>query len=120
MKRVLVVDDNADLAELLSEVLVDEGHEVVTAGDGLEAVAQLDAGFTPHVAIVDSRMPGLDGHGLLLHMRAAGLTTHVVILTAFPSRREAALFKQEGADQVLSKPISMVTLCDIVAEQVTV
>src|SRR6185436_18399413 len=58
---VLVVDDDADVADSLKDVLCDEGYDVTLAGDGLEALAQLKVGPLPSVIVLDWMMPRCDG-----------------------------------------------------------
>lgn len=60
MTSVLVVDDERDIREAVSEVLADEGYEVLGAGDGAEALSKLRA-FHPSVVLLDLMMPGMNG-----------------------------------------------------------
>jgi len=60
MARVLVVDDEFDIRQAVSEALVDEGYDVVAAADGAEALRQLRV-YHPHVVLLDLMMPGMNG-----------------------------------------------------------
>jgi len=69
--RVLVVEDDADARELLSDVLRHAGHEVEVAGNADEALVQVDA-FHPELAIIDIGLPDLDGYQLAQRIRERG------------------------------------------------
>ncbi len=105
--QILIADDNPDFASLLCEFLVDEGYTVEVANDGLEALHVIGERGPPQVLILDGRMPGLDGHGVLEQVRARGYDSKVAVVTAFPGRNEKRQYEQEGADVVLSKPVPM-------------
>jgi two-component system, OmpR family, response regulator len=60
--RVLLVEDDTDLRDATSEVLVDAGFDVVVASDGLAAWQHLEAGASPDVIVLDLMMPVMDGH----------------------------------------------------------
>jgi len=69
IRRVLIVDDNRDSAELLTLLLEREGHETRTAYDGHEALA-LAGQFQPNIALLDIGLPDMDGYELLQRLRA--------------------------------------------------
>lgn len=69
IRRVLIVDDNCDSAELLALLLGREGHETRVAYDGQEALS-VAAGFRPNIAFLDIGLPGMDGYQLLNALRA--------------------------------------------------
>ena len=69
MKTVLVVDDEQSLARLVHDILCDEGYAVMTAHNGVEALACLHT-VKPDLVLSDYMMPGLDGHELALAMQA--------------------------------------------------
>ncbi len=86
---VLIVEDDDGIREALAECVASLGLDVVTAGDGLEALERLRAGATrPHAILLDLRMPRLDGHGLLTALVGEpGLSTIPVIsMTAWNDR----------------------------------
>jgi DNA-binding response OmpR family regulator len=68
--QILVVDDEIAIVELLTDILGDEGYDVVTAHDGKHALALLRAGLHPSVVITDLMMPNLDGMGLYRALRS--------------------------------------------------
>lgn len=67
-RRILVVDDNEDSADVLSEMLNMLGHQSVVANDGLTALA-LAANFKPEVVLLDLRLPTMDGYSVAIAMR---------------------------------------------------
>lgn len=111
MARVLVVDDDPALREMLGIILESEGYEVARARDGAEAVACLQSGWQPAVMLLDVLMPVMDG-GEVCEWVATQLLPHerphVVILSASlaPGTRlplaDAQLSKPFGVDAVLS------------------
>lgn len=109
--RVLVVDDEPDITEVLAEVLARDGHDVATAADGEAALRALASG-TCDVLVTDLRMPGLDGPGLLRRLAAAPAAVRpaVIVLTgdALSLRRDVALI--EPAPVIIEKPFDPVRL----------
>ena len=79
--RVLVVDDDPAIRELVASLLADEGWEVRTAADGLAALAAADA-WCPDLIVSDVAMPRLDGPGLLARLRQRGDQTPFVLVSA--------------------------------------
>ena len=106
IRTVLVVDDEAGHRLMVRAVLEDAGWNVLEAGSGEAALQVLSRqpGGLPHVALVDMRMPGVDGLTLLreLHARRPGLP--VVLLTAFGSVGTAVEAMKHGAFDYLTKP----------------
>jgi DNA-binding NtrC family response regulator len=110
---LLIAEDDADLRELLLDLLRDDGVEADGAGDGEEALARFDT-RRYDVVLADVDMPRLDGVGLLdrLHHRQPELP--VILMTGFatPDRIRRALAR--GASDCLSKPFSRAALLDAV------
>ncbi|MEF2145593.1 MAG: sigma-54 dependent transcriptional regulator [Desulfovibrionaceae bacterium] len=102
-KTVLVVDDEPGHRQMVRAVLEDTGWLVLEADSGERALELLDR-ETPHTALVDMRMPGMDGLALLreIHLRLPGLP--VVLLTAFGSVGSAVEAMKKGAFDYLTKP----------------
>jgi two-component system response regulator MprA len=71
MTTVLIVDDDPKLLKMLQRTLIYEGFRVQSAANGNEALAQIQA-HRPEVVVLDWLMPGMDGLGVLEHLRAAG------------------------------------------------
>lgn len=106
-RRVLVVDDDAHILELITTRLNIAGFETRTARNGNEAIHAL-AEFRPEAMILDINMPVLDGFGVLAHMKAQGLTgkTPTMVLTARNNAGDVAKAVQLGARDYLSKPFN--------------
>jgi len=104
--RILVVDDIPSNAKLLKDVLSVQGHAVITAADGIEALARLDeASFD--LVLLDVLMPGMNGYEVCAAIRAkAGLESlPVVMVTSLDARDERIKGLEAGADDFLTKPI---------------
>jgi two-component system, cell cycle response regulator len=113
--RVLVVDDDPLVRNLLSAVLHDANFDLIEAVDGHEALA-LAASNPPDVVVLDVMMPGIDGYEVCRMLRADPdfATTRIVILTAksAPGAREEAI--HAGADAFFTKPFSPLDLIETV------
>jgi two-component system, OmpR family, response regulator len=104
--RVLVVDDEPSLAELLSRVLRYEGWSVETAATGAAAVA-LGRSFTPDAVILDVMLPDTDGLSVLASLRADNPAVCVVFLTARDSVEDRIAGITAGGDDYVTKPFSL-------------
>jgi two-component system response regulator MprA len=105
MATVLIVDDDRKLLKMLRRTLVYEGFDVVTAADGREALAQVDA-HRPDVIVLDWLMPGLDGIGVMERLRAAHDETMILMLTARDAIKDRVEGLESGADDYLVKPFA--------------
>ncbi len=103
--RVLLVEDNQDLSELLIEGLSAEGHIVDGVEDGEAALAVALAGAFD-VIVLDLMLPTLSGVEVLRELRARGMTTPVVVLTAKDALDDRIELLDLGADDYLSKPFA--------------
>ena len=102
--RLLLVEDNDDLAEALVERLRAEGHAVDRESDGLAAEAAL-AGDRFDVVVLDIELPGQDGTAVLRAMRRRGDATPVMLLTARSQVDDRVDGLDSGADDYLVKPV---------------
>ncbi|MEV0380550.1 response regulator transcription factor [Nonomuraea sp. NPDC050643] len=104
--RVLVVDDEPNIRELLSEALELNGFAVTTAADGrqaLEAVAR----DRPDIVVLDVMMPGLDGFAVARRLREAGDSPMVLFLTAKDAVPDRIAGLTAGGDDYVTKPFSL-------------
>lgn len=107
--RILVVDDDAHVAGSVRRGLEDEGYAVDVAFDGTEG--HWLASENPYDAMVlDSMLPGMSGDELCARLRAAGVWTPILMLTARSGESDEAQALDAGADDFLSKPFSYVVL----------
>ena len=104
-RRVLVVEDDPFLLELITTRLELAGFDTRSARDGSKALERLTE-FRPEAMVLDINMPVLDGFGVLMHMRAQGLTekTPTMVLTARNSPEDVSKAIKLGARDYLSKP----------------
>lgn len=105
MPSVLVVDDDPKLLKMLQRTLAYEGFHVLSATNGNEALAEVQA-HRPDVVVLDWLMPGLDGLGVLERLRRAGDQTLVLMLTARDAVENRVEGLESGADDYLVKPFA--------------
>ena len=104
--RILVVEDDAKLARLLRRALTEEGHRADLAARGDEALALARASEYDAV-VLDVMLPGLDGFEVCRRLRAAGVWTPVLMLTARDAVEDRVAGLDGGADDYLTKPFSL-------------
>jgi two-component system OmpR family response regulator len=103
--RVLVVEDEPKMAALIKRVLVAERHVVDVAPDGVSAVALAETG--PHdVIVLDRGLPDIDGMTVMRLLRAKGVATPVLMLTALGGIDDRVAGLDAGADDYLAKPFA--------------
>jgi DNA-binding response OmpR family regulator len=102
--RVLVVEDDRTVAEVVTRYLEREGFAVESVGDGNEALARADAQL-PDLVVLDIMLPGLDGLEVCRRLRSRA-PIPVVMLTARGSEEDRVLGLELGADDYVSKPFS--------------
>jgi two-component system response regulator QseB len=106
MLKVLVVEDEQDLCELIAETLIDEGYDVVRAKDGAEGMAA--AAAAPFdVVLADMRLPKVDGLTLFRQLRAERPETDVIVMTGNAAVSDAVAVLKEGAFDYLTKPVNL-------------
>jgi DNA-binding NtrC family response regulator len=110
MSTILVVDDEVGIRELLSEILSDEGHSVLTA-ENAAAARRLRAAESPDLVLLDIWMPDTDGVTLLKEWSAAGnLTMPVIMMSGHATIDTAVEATRFGALDFLEKPIALARL----------
>ncbi len=105
-ERVLVVDDDPPLQRMLKRTLTADGFEVTVAGDGGSALADAER-FAPDVIVLDVAMPTLDGLAVCRRLRAKGLATPILMLTARDAVADRVAGLEAGADDYLVKPFAI-------------
>jgi two-component system phosphate regulon response regulator PhoB len=108
MSRILIVEDEPAIAELIAINLRHAGFEVTIAGDAEQAQASLDQ-VLPHLVILDWMLPGTSGHALARQWRAAPRTRElpIIMLTARAEEADKVSGLDAGADDYLTKPFSI-------------
>ena len=108
-KKVLVVDDEHQIRDLLNEFLTGEEYEVILASNGQKAI-ELAERENPDVILLDIRMPGIDGIEICKRLKAEPETQFipVIIITGYVDNRMVAI--EAGADDFINKPIDLTEL----------
>jgi CheY-like chemotaxis protein len=113
--RLLIVDDEVDTCENLSDILTDMGYVVDLAHDGAAALKLVERnGYD--VALLDLRMPGMDGLELYRCIRQIAASTIAIVVTAYARSETAKSVLDAGAWRIVSKPVDLVALLDLLAE----
>ena len=115
-RRILVVDDNEDAAELLATVLALHGYETRIAHDAASALVEARS-FAPEVAVLDIGLPGVSGHELARQLRAdpALGRTVLIALTGWGGQEDKRRTAEAGFDYHLTKPVDVAAIEDILA-----
>jgi len=111
MAKVLIVEDNADLAAGIEYNLSLEGYETLIAEDGRRALTVAEQ-WTPDVILLDLMLPELDGYQVLQTLRSRGVKTPVVILTARGEEADKVRGFRLDADQYVTKPFGVLELLE--------
>ncbi|HEX2205297.1 MAG TPA: response regulator transcription factor [Longimicrobium sp.] len=109
MRRILIVEDNADLAFGLRTTLEIEGFAVEVADDGPAGLERARRG-APDLVILDLMLPGMDGYRVLRELRGGGSAVPVLVLTARGEEYDKVLGFRAGADDYVTKPFSLLEL----------
>jgi two-component system, NtrC family, nitrogen regulation response regulator NtrX len=104
--RILVVDDEAIAREILAAFLEDQGHEVITAGDGADALEKLKL-EAPDLLFLDIFMPGSNGLDVIRQIRALDPIIPVVMITGVEDDQIAVDLLLEGATDFIRKPLRL-------------
>ncbi len=112
-RRVLVVDDNRDAAELLAEGLRLQGHDVRVAYDGPGAL-EIAGGFEAEVALLDIGLPVMNGYELAHRLRERGLRCHLVAVTGYGQEADRIRAREHGFDAHVVKPVDLERIRELV------
>ena len=107
--RILIVEDNEDLAFGLQTVLEIEGYDVVVASDGPSGLHQARSSHA-QLVLLDLMLPGMNGYQVLKQLRSDGVTVPVLILTARGEEADKVLGFNIGADDYVTKPFGTLEL----------
>ncbi len=107
LKKVLIVDDEVDILEIISYNLIKEGYEILTAKNGIEALEKI-APFKPDLIILDIMMPKMSGVEAckIIRSKPEYNDTLIIFLTALNDESSQIKGLETGADDYISKPIS--------------
>jgi len=112
-RSILVVDDDPDVRDAITTVLCDEGYQVISAGNGREALEKLHRRTLPSLILLDMVMPDMDGwrFRMALNKEPELASIPVVILSAHGNVRDTALAL--GASDYLRKPLQIESLLEV-------
>lgn len=114
---ILVVDDQPGIRRLLTEVLAENGYVAESAANGYEGLQKAKE-LNPALVLMDMKMPGMDGIETLRELRRSGLTTKVVMMTAYGELDMISEAKELGAIAYVTKPFDIVSLCQLIQQNV--
>jgi CheY-like chemotaxis protein len=114
--QILIVEDDAEVLEAMSEALMEEGYAVATAKNGQEALDYLDRSLAPDLIILDLTMPVMDGREFLERRRRRSDLAVVPVMVV--SATTDARLHTQGV-QVLRKPVDLDVLLDNIARHVS-
>jgi len=116
--RILVVDDDETIRTTMKVILQDEGYIVDLAASGKEAIQKTQE-QTYNVALLDIRLPDMEGVELLKLLKDGIPRTRKIMVTGYPSMQNAISALNKNADAYLLKPVDVEKLLNIVKEQLT-
>ncbi|SHI60081.1 DNA-binding response regulator, OmpR family, contains REC and winged-helix (wHTH) domain [Clostridium cavendishii DSM 21758] len=108
MEKILVVDDDKDIAFMLKNYLTKEGYEIEIAHDGIEGLKSV-TGFMPKIILLDVMMPNMDGYTMLSKLRDFS-NIPVILLTAKGEQMDKVLGFMKGCDDYVVKPFDLTEL----------
>jgi DNA-binding response OmpR family regulator len=114
MARIAVVDDEADIREMLVDFLSSEGHEVIVAADGAALDEVLAQGNAPDLFVLDVGLPGRNGLEIARTLRAS-LDPGIIMLTGTGDMVDRVVGLEIGADDYLAKPVALAELAARIA-----
>jgi DNA-binding NtrC family response regulator len=103
MKKILIVDDDKDMRDILSSLISSEGYEAITAGDGRKALKEISA-HSPDLVLLDIRLPEMDGMKVLEEIKKIDKNLPVIMLTAYEDVKGAVQAMKSGAFDYITKP----------------
>jgi len=105
--RILVIEDNADVAETMALVLRERGHEIRIAPDGASALAVVREEWLPHILLIDLGLPDIHGHELVKQLRTTEATAgaYMVAVSGYGQSSDIRASLEAGFDKHLVKPV---------------
>ncbi len=102
--KILLIDDEPDIRDVMGLSLSDAGYQVICAGDGIQGL-ELLAAHSPQILITDIKMPGLNGLEVLERSKALHPETEVIVTTGFADIQKATIALQQDASDFITKPV---------------
>lgn len=117
MVKLLVVDDENEICEFLKSFFEERNYTVSTANSGEQALEVVKR-ERPHVVLLDIKMPGIDGVQALKEIKSKYPKTKVIMVTAIETRDKIEECLRQGADNYITKPLSLEYLENDVREKI--
>ena len=114
--RILIVDDDESIGKVLATILEDEGYTVDIAENGEKAIKKSEEEFY-NLALIDIRLPDMEGIELLTRMKDTTPKMRKIIITGYPSIQNAIEAVNRGADAYIVKPFDMDKVLATIKEQ---
>jgi DNA-binding NtrC family response regulator len=114
--RILVVDDDENIREVLIAILMDEGYLVDSVGTARGALEKTKKQFY-NLALIDVRLPDMEGIELLTKFKPRTPTMRKIIITGYPTLQNAVQAVNGGADAYIMKPFDVEKVLNVIAEQ---
>ena len=105
--RILVIEDEKDIRELIAINLADVGHDVHTEATGRAGLTAASGPLRPELILLDLNLPDVDGIDVCRQLRSDGCVTPILMLTARDTETDRVLGLEMGADDYLTKPFSI-------------
>lgn len=105
-KKILVVDDEVPVCKMLEKFLLKKGFDVVTAFNGTDAIERFKEA-KPHIALLDIRMPGIDGIETLKRIRELDKDVGIIMITAVKEDETGKACMKLGAYGYITKPLDL-------------
>ena len=115
--KLLIVDDEVEICDFLKSFFEERNYEVKTASSGQAALGVVDQ-FKPHVVLLDIKMPGMDGIQVLGEIKKKHPRVKVIMVTALETRDKIEECLRLGADNYITKPLSLEYLENDVREKI--
>ena len=112
-KDILIIEDEIELSATIAEELASEGFSVDVAHDGQQALSMLSNEHY-ELAVLDLKLPKVDGFTVLKHIKEHLSETKVIVLTAYADLKNVTKAKSLGADDVIEKPYDLGDLIDAI------
>ena len=113
---ILVIDDDEDIRKVLSEILKDNGYNADSAETGGEALRKAEKKFY-NLALIDIRLPDIDGVELLTKIKETKPKMRKIIITGYPTLKNAVEALNKGADAYIMKPLNIDKMLATIEEQ---
>ena len=113
--KILVVDDDENIREVLEDLLLLEGHEILLAEDGEQAL-QIFEEYLPDLIITDLGMPGISGWEVAKSIKGKDPSKKVIVISGWGATLQKDQLEENFVDQVLAKPFHLEQVKKIIAE----